>query len=245
MMVPDLEDHQRFSPADEHAPYILPCGHIFGRMCVETMFGANLNVMPTCPMCGQGSYHAGCGHWEIGVQLPNTKERMRNVPRLVCETNQSDETRKTDKHDQADQTEKTEKTTKNGKITDECMGCTLNDVLADLQKIADACSKDACQQMRVTCRDASTNEICACHPDHNEAVQGTPCAEPEGAASRITRFMEYCKKVNSGRYWAGWLLEVKFSFEMVDRQERKDTSREDAFAPYRGIYKNLYEGFQL
>lgn len=66
---------------DSHEAYVLPCGHVFGKVCVQlwTDHLVAQDMLPDCPTCKTSATHPTCGHPVkiLGVPIMWEEEESR------------------------------------------------------------------------------------------------------------------------------------------------------------------------
>ncbi|KAF4977463.1 hypothetical protein FZEAL_6027 [Fusarium zealandicum] len=77
------QSHQAEDGREHHGATVLPCGHIFGKKCISTLFA--YNETPSCPTCRTPLQHTTCGHSHPGMAMPHEKSSLSSLPATISE----------------------------------------------------------------------------------------------------------------------------------------------------------------
>lgn len=74
-------------PGVDHGGFILPCGHIYGKSCLNTYLDTQrkLKRSQVCPTCRASFVHDTCRHLDFGCRIPNTKQGVLHIPPVLSE----------------------------------------------------------------------------------------------------------------------------------------------------------------
>ncbi|RGP77517.1 hypothetical protein FLONG3_4302 [Fusarium longipes] len=127
---------------DAHRATIFPCGHIFGKSCIEVAFNKESTLRPVCFTCREDLAHPQCPHMHHGLPMPCSKEELDTIPPVLA---------------------------KEGLISSSCIPCLAENTAVELTaRILKSTTADGQFRMGLscTCGDRTRNLIPAgCNPE--------------------------------------------------------------------------------
>ncbi|KAF0635541.1 hypothetical protein NXS19_008574 [Fusarium pseudograminearum] len=211
--------HQTDEDGMTHSAMIFPCGHIFGKSCIELAFAEGSDLGRVCFACRADITYTECKHVHAGTSVPSTKEGIKDIPGILS---------------------------KEGEMAERCGGCLLeytSDKLIDEVSKVNASREDGCL-MGFTCRHPPSGKSKSWTPMRNGqlcTVQGGDtaiCKPTEEAMWSVTDFQDEQDRINSGKCW---FQEGKIDLEWEFYLWNPPMTENAAFHEYVD-YKYLMEG---
>ncbi|RGP58856.1 hypothetical protein FSPOR_11754 [Fusarium sporotrichioides] len=175
--------HHKDEDGNTHNAVVFPCGHIFGKSCVDLAFGKESSLQPVCFACRADLTHSECGHLHSGLPMPSSKEDLGSIPAVLS---------------------------KQGRMAPYCAGCIYGDLLDDLwQYVEEFILPTEGQRLMGFCHlvsdpDAEVPCWTPFQPD-GRGLEDDPdkyrCEPPEEATQALIHFEERLENAEFGQYW--------------------------------------------
>ncbi|KAM0492921.1 hypothetical protein ACHAP8_009585 [Fusarium lateritium] len=185
--------HQEDDNHNTHNAVIFPCGHIFGKSCIEEAFGENSSLSSVCFACRTDLTHPKCGHTNFGKPMPNRKEDVCTIPATLSN---------------------------NGLIPQNCGTCIINKIIRELQDHARELNKEPTnnQYLVLSYQTSPNTEPTFCWPfdtDLNQYDNLVECQPPIGTQRTLKGFEVAQRFVDLDLSWVDEpISDYKFRFYM-------------------------------